>query len=187
MAYNGGRVITYVLLGALAGQLGRTFGMVGELAGLGNAVQILTGALMLVAGLVLLGLIPARSLAKVDPLGLTSRWLKPLARRITSPSVASKFMLGLVLGFLPCGLIYAAMLKAIQSGTAMAGALTMLAFGLGTTGALLAIGAFSSAFSLKLSRWGSRLAAVGVTLLGLFLLWRGVMPMLMAHGASHCP
>jgi sulfite exporter TauE/SafE len=186
LAYNGGRVITYVVLGALAGQLGRTFGLIGELAGVGNAVQILTGALMLTAGLVLLGVIPAQSLAKVDPLGLTARWLKPLARRITSPTIASKFALGLVLGFLPCGLIYVAMLKAIQSGTALAGALTMLAFGLGTAGALLTVGIFSSAFSLKLSRWGSRLAAVGVTLLGLFLLWRGVMPMLVAHTASHC-
>jgi len=85
-----------------------------------------------------------------------------------------------MLGFLPCGLIYAALLKSMATGTVIAGALTMTAFGLGTAASLLAIGIFSSAFSFKLSRWGTRLAAVSVLLLGFFIISRGVMPMVNA-------
>ena len=62
----------------------------------------------------------------------------------------------------------------------------MLAFGLGTAGALLALGIFSSAVRMRLNRWGGQLAAVGVTLLGVLLVWRGIMPeMLIMGGHMH--
>jgi len=74
----------------------------------------------------------------------------------------------------------------MATGSAFAGAATMLAFGLGTAGALLALGMFSSALRIRLNRWGSQLAAVGVTLMGVLLVWRGTMPgMLMMGGHMH--
>ena len=193
LSYNLGRVATYALLGAVAGLTGQTLGLMGRLAGTENIVAIACGALMVVAGLLMLDLLPHKFLRAYDPLAYTSRFLRPLGTRISSPTVGSKFVLGLMLGFLPCGLIYAALLKAMATGTALAGSLTMTAFGLGTVGALMAIGMFSSAFSLKFARlnaggWGSRVTAISVALLGAFLVWRGVMPMLAAHaiGAASC-
>lgn len=180
LAYNGGRILTYSFLGAVAGLFGGTVGFIGKLAGYENIAAISAGVLMFFAGIIMLDLIPSRKLQKFNPLLYTSRFLKPLAKPISSSSVRSKFSLGLMLGFLPCGLIYAALLKALATGTVFAGSLTMMAFGLGTAFSLLAIGFFSSAFSLKLSRWGSRLAAVSVLLLGLFLVSRGVMPLISA-------
>lgn len=185
LAYNLGRIITYTILGAVAGFLGTTIGFVGQLAGIENIVAIVAGVLMVLAGLLMLDLLPSKSLQKFNPLLYTSKFLKPLGNKITSSTVSSKFVLGLILGYLPCGLIYAALLKSMATGSVAAGALTMTAFGLGTAFSLLAIGVFSSAFNIKLSGWGSRLASVCVLVLGLFLVYRGVMPlMLVSHSGD---
>lgn len=191
LSYNVGRVITYSLLGAVAGLTGQVFDLAGRLAGVENIVAIVAGALMIVAGLLMLDLLPNRWLQRLDPLRYTTKLLRPLGNRISSPTVSSKFVLGLMLGFLPCGLIYAALLKAMAAGTALAGSMTMMAFGLGTIGALFALGVFSSAFSLKLARlnasgWGSRLTAISVVLLGAVLVWRGVVPLTITTEAASC-
>lgn len=178
--YNLGRIITYGLLGAIAGFLGITISFVGNLAGLENIVAIVGGVLMVLAGIFMLDLIPSKGLQKFNPLLYTSKFLRPLGNKFTSTNLVSKFSLGLILGFLPCGLIYAALLKSMATGSIFGGALTMIAFGLGTSFSLLAIGIFSTAFSFKLSRWGSKLASVSVLILGLFLVYRGVMPLMMA-------
>ncbi len=178
LSYNLGRILTYTLLGAIAGVFGGTVGFIGQLAGFENIAAIVAGAFMFFAGILMLDLLPSRRLQKFNPLLYTARFLKPLGSRISSNTIASKFSLGIFLGFMPCGLIYAALFKSMATGTIFAGALTMTAFGLGTSASLLAIGIFSSAFSLKLSRWGSRLAAISVLLLGLFLIARGVMPLM---------
>ncbi|MGE0101058.1 MAG: sulfite exporter TauE/SafE family protein [Blastocatellales bacterium] len=174
-AYNAGRIITYTVLGGIAGLTGRSLDLAGQLAGIENLTAIIAGILMLLAGLVMLDLVPIEKLRKLDLLRVTSGFLKPLGKRISSSRTIDKFALGLMLGFLPCGLIYAALLKAMASGTPFAGALTMTVFGLGTAGALMMLGLFSGFVSRKLSRWGSRVAAVSVVLLGLVLIFRGVM------------
>jgi uncharacterized protein len=192
LSYNIGRLVTYTTLGALAGLTGQSLGLAGRLAGLENLGAILAGGLMFLTGLLMLDLLPHRALQRFDPLQFTTRVLKPVGSRLASSSVSSKFTLGLFLGLLPCGLIYAALFKAMATGTAIAGGLTMLAFGLGTTSTLFALGLFSSAFSgtlkrLNLGEWGVRMAAISVTLLGVFLVWRGVMTQASASALSVQP
>src|ERR1044072_3946191 len=130
LSYNAGRIFTYTMLGGVAGRAGGTIGLIGSLAGLENIAAIVGGALMVVSGLLMLDLLPHCNLQRVDPLKALSRLLKPIGCRIASPTIFSKFSLGVLLGFLPCGLIYAVLLRAIATGTAVAGARTMLAFGL---------------------------------------------------------
>ena len=65
------------------------------------------------------------------------RWAKPLFDR---PIGWRGYALGVVLGFLPCGLLYGALAAAAAAGSALAGALAMLAFSLGTVPALIAVG-----------------------------------------------
>lgn len=185
LSYNAGRILTYAAMGALAGILGSTVGFVGSLAGIENLTAIIAGVLMVAAGIIMLDLFPGSKLQRYNPLRFASALLRPLGSRISSPTVRSKFTLGLFLGFMPCGLIYAALLKSLSTGTWFAGMLTMTAFGLGTAASLLGIGIFSSAIGLKLSRWGNRLAAVSVLVLGLFLVARGAMPMMAAGNAAH--
>ena len=178
LAYNSGRILTYMLLGALAGTAGRAIALAGRLAGLASGARIFAGAAMIVAGIVMIGLVPSNSLVKIRRPGV----MQSIGRLILGPAVRSKFTLGLVLGFLPCGMIYAALLKALESGGALAGALTMLAFGLGTATTLFAAGLISSIAGARLGQWSNRVAAVSVMLFGVILLWRGIAAKPVCHG-----
>jgi sulfite exporter TauE/SafE len=140
--------------------------MLGRLAGLASGARVFAGSAMIVAGILMIGLWPSNGLVTIQNRSLTKR----IGRRLLAPK--GKFTLGLTLGFLPCGLIYAALLKAVDSGSALAGAATMLAFGGGTAVALFTLGAASSFF--RLPRWSNRLAAVSMMLAGALLVWRGL-------------
>ncbi len=185
LAYNAGRILTYAALGAIAGIAGGTLGLLGRLAGFSHVLAIVSGAVMIVVGISMLGVIPA-SLLGNHLFRIPSSFLRRIGKLLSAAGSGNRFLLGLALGFLPCGLIYAALLKSMATGSALAGAATMLAFGLGTAGALLALGMFSSAIRMRLNRFGSQLAAAGITLMGLLLVWRGTMPgMLLAGGHMH--
>ncbi len=189
LAYNTGRAITYSLLGAIAGLTGHSLIHLGNYAGIANAGAIVAGALMLIVGLAMLDWLPLAGLQKFNAVNFTMRLLRPVSRFLTAPTVSSKLGLGLLLGFLPCGLIYAALLKAMAAGTAFAGAMTMTAFALGTMSVLMLIGLGSAWLNFsKLRNWGVKWAAVSVALLGVLLLWRGFVtwPVAAATQAPHC-
>jgi hypothetical protein len=203
LAYNSGRILTYMFLGALAGAAGGGLGLLGRMAGLASGARIFAGAAMLVAGVLMIGLFPrsakgaARRLAqsgtdRTAPVlrgfqtpGLVriqsrGRFSRAVSRLLLAPR--GKFALGLTLGFLPCGLVYAALLKAVETAAPAAGALTMLAFGMGTAVALLSMGFVSSFAGLRLGNWSNRLAAVSVMAFGAILLWRGLAATPVCHG-----
>jgi sulfite exporter TauE/SafE len=163
--YNLGRIWTYSALGALAGGAG---GVVSKLTAAAGTLRILAGIAMLIAAVLIAGLYRRGQLVQIES---GSPFARAIGRMLRAPS---KLRLGLLAGFIPCGLIYAALLKAVESGSVLAGALTMVAFGMGTAGALMAIGMMSSAIGCRLSRWSSVLSAASVAAMGIFLLWRGL-------------
>jgi sulfite exporter TauE/SafE len=181
-SYNAGRIVTYMFLGALAGAAGGGIGLLGRMAGLASSARIVSGACMIVAGALMIGLVPTSGLTQIQRRGFTARLSRAAGRLLTAPRVRGKFTLGLMLGFLPCGLVYAALLKAVESGSPAGGALTMLAFGLGTALALFGMGMASSLAGLRLGRWSTRLAAVSVIAFGATLLWRGLAATPVCHG-----
>jgi hypothetical protein len=146
---------------------------VGRLAGFEGVAAIVAGIAMLLTGLVLLGMSPI--FKGWRGLQMPSQLLKPAGRLMSSSSASSKLLLGMLMGFLPCGLIYAALMKALGEATPLSGALTMLAFGLGTSVALVAVGLGSSAATRKLARWGTTISAVTVLVMGILLIARGSM------------
>ena len=186
LAYHAGRAVTYSGLGALAGLAGAMLGLVGRLAGASHILAIVTGALLILFGISLFGLVSVGKL-QTKLLRTPTSILRRAARLFSKPGAENRLLLGVAMGFLPCGLIYAALVKAMSFGSALGGAISMLAFALGTSGALLAVGICSSAIRVRMNRWGSQLAAVGVTLMGLVLVWRGTMPGMMmgAHVHAH--
>jgi hypothetical protein len=186
--YNLGRLVTYSALGAFAGVAGGAMGVFGRLAGIEKAAMVVAGALMIAAGILMAGYMPKGGLVQVSGKGVSSLFSRTVGKLLVSPAPAGRFLLGLILGLLPCGLLYAALLKAMSSGTAVSGAFTMLAFGLGTSAALLAIGAFSSVVSARLGRWANVLASVSVILVGAWLVWKGYMAQphqMMGHHHGH--
>ncbi|MQY50289.1 sulfite exporter TauE/SafE family protein [Rhodocyclus gracilis] len=162
LAYNAGRIGSYVVAGALAGALG---GMSLILAGqlpLRLFLYALSNLMLLALGLYLAG--ATRSLAFVERLG-QSLWrrISPLTRRfLPVRSVAQALPLGMLWGWLPCGLVYSALISALSSGSATRGALSMLAFGLGTLPNLLLAGLLASRLRRWLTRPGVRLLAGSV-------------------------
>ena len=182
LAYNAGRITTYTVLGAVAGLVGATMGMLGRLAGAASVAAMVGGGLMILVGLFLLGVIPSSVIGRIRLFQLSSGFLRRVGGLLATPMAGKRFLLGLALGFLPCGLIYAALLRSLATGSAIWGAASMLAFGIGTAGALMALGLFSSAIRWRLNRWGNRLAAASVILMGIVLLWRGAMPRMLMTG-----
>lgn len=172
LGYNAGRIATYSLLGAAAGAAGHAMGFVGKLAGIQQTAFIVSGVLMVIAGLVMSGFAPNQSLIQIKGASLVSRAIGQL---MMSRGVSRKIALGLIMGFLPCGLLYAALLKAASTGSATAGAASMAAFGLGTAGTLLALGIFSSTIAARMGRWSNALASFSVMAMGVVLVWRGLI------------
>ncbi len=170
LGYNAGRIASYALAGGLAGWLGRQATTM-ELLGGFPLARILAAAVMILMGLYLGGWWSA--LQVLERLGAHLwRLIEPLGRRFIPVHHPGQAMaLGLVWGWLPCGLVYSALALAWVAGSFRQGAAVMLAFGLGTLPTLLALGL---TFDL-LGRWVRdvrvrRAAGVLVILLGLAML-----------------
>ena len=100
------------------------------------------------------------------------KYIEPLGRRyIPVRTVGHAFLLGLVWGWLPCGMVYAVLTLALASGSALEGGALMLAFGLGTLPALLTMGlAFNTLGRFLQNPRVRLLAGIAVIFLGIFLL-----------------
>lgn len=141
LAYNVGRITSYMLAGALVGVLGQ---QIFTLTGAAMAAQIgrwLSGLFMVALGIYLAGW--TRVLAPVEKAGTQVwRYIEPLGRRFLPVRRPNQALgLGLVWGWLPCGLVYSALAWALVAGDALRGAQFMVAFGLGTLPMLLLMGA----------------------------------------------
>jgi uncharacterized protein len=129
--YHLGRITSYTAAGALAGAIGGTL-YAAEVLPV-QIVLLVIGSVMLVAiGVAMFG--ANRWLKRIEPLGVgVWRIVAPWARRVYPPrSGAQAVVAGLAWGWIPCGMVYAALPLALVAGGAFNGALVMLAFGVGT-------------------------------------------------------
>jgi sulfite exporter TauE/SafE len=141
LAYNLGRITSYGVAGAIAGFVGtQFFGLVSSDRAHWIAL-IAAGGFMVALGLYLTGW--TRVLAPVERAGgLLWRRIEPFARRLLPVRSAGHAVgLGLLWGWLPCGLVYSALVLALASGDPVLGALFMVAFGIGTLPMVLTLGA----------------------------------------------
>jgi uncharacterized protein len=168
-AYQFGRITTYALLGAVAGAFGSTLTW---LFGAEQKATLVAGVLLIVAGGVFAwSWTSSKSLIQIQMPGTLSRLT---SRLLKTPGWKYKSLLGLGMGFLPCGMIYAALVQAAAAGTAAGGATAMAAFGLATSWSLLAVGAMAPVLTkLKWGKYTSQLTSITLVLMGSILLWRG--------------
>ncbi|MDO4906779.1 sulfite exporter TauE/SafE family protein [Neisseria sp.] len=156
---NAGRVSSYVLIGVLVGLLGQIGISLDQTSRLQNGLFVAANVLLLLLGLYLAGL--SSWAVRVESLGKSVwRRLNPLLNRLLPiRSVPACFGVGMLWGWLPCGLVYSASLYALGSGSAGQGGLYMLAFALGTLPNLLAMGWFAAQLKNVLQQKPLRLAA----------------------------
>jgi sulfite exporter TauE/SafE len=173
LVFNTGRIASYTMLGALAGTLGSLSDLISKTGKIQAALMLAAGVLMIATGLALAGLVRHWSPFK-NKVATPQPWLaRGFEHVVRLPKPARALPLGALLGFLPCGLIYAMLGKAASSGSAVSGALVMLAFGLGTLPALLLVAFFADLFSTALRDKLVRLSGALLALLGAVTLYRG--------------
>ncbi len=156
---NTGRISSYVSIGLLLGALGQIGISLDQTRWLQNGLFVAANILLLLLGLYLAGL--SHAATKVESLGRPIwRRLNPLLNKLLPiQSIPACFGVGLLWGWLPCGLVYSASLYALGSGSAAKGGLYMLAFALGTLPNLLAMGFFAAQLKSVLQKRSVRLAA----------------------------
>lgn len=168
--YSIGRVFTYTILGAL-------FGFIGGVAMFNNlangSLLILAGVFMVLAGLSLSGKI--KFLTLIEHSFSSSSWYTKLFRELLkTKSLMSFFILGMLNGLLPCGLVYFFAVTAASTASATYGALVMLIFGLSTIPALFSLGFFVGLYKNgKFRNIMIRLAAISVVIFGIYTIHQG--------------
>jgi sulfite exporter TauE/SafE len=183
LAYNSGRVLSYAFLGGAVALIGSsTVALAPKLAG---PIRLASGILI-----VLIGLQVAfhwRLLAPIEKIGarIWNRIAPGAKGLVPANSLPKAAGLGLLWGWLPCGLVYSALLLSATTADAAAGALVMVAFGLGTMPAMILSGLSASKLSSFMSRY--RLGAgLLIVLLGIATLVMPLMSMSSGpHGAGH--
>lgn len=186
LAYNLGRISTYTMSGAVLGAIGSAGMLYGGVLPVQITLYVLANLMLVALGLYLTGF--TRVLAPVERAGHALwRRIQPATRRfLPARSVQQALPLGLLWGFLPCGLVYSVLATALVTGSATRGAGLMLAFGLGTLPNLLLAGMLFKRFrditrNGKV-RFASGLLVLGFGVFGLFhaptlggALWNGVV------------
>ena len=187
-AFNAGRIGSYALAGALAGGIASQAGvLLPDTAVWGSALRVAMGLLMIAIGLhVAVGW---AGLRRLERLGVPVwRRLGPLAARLDpGRSALHALAFGALWGWIPCGLVYSALLAALVSGRASAGAAIMLAFGLGTAPALLSLGLLGDRLRPLMMKGAWRRSS-GVLVIGLGV-WTvaGALVMAASHPGHHHP
>ena len=142
LAYNLGRMSSYVIAGAVAGLVGAA--LLGALPQGQRLLELLAAVFLILLGLYLGGWWPI--LARLERVGGRFwRRIEPLGRRFIPVRHAGQaFVVGGLWGWLPCGLVYSVLVWTLASGSAANGALLMAAFALGTLPNLMLMGLFAA-------------------------------------------
>ncbi len=169
MLYNLGRTVTYVFLGVLIGLLGEGL----FLAGMQKWLSIALGISLLV--IVIFSINVENRLLKSPFWGRAFLSVKVLlGKLLKSKSAPALFRTGIINGFLPCGLVYMAVVGAVSMGDLMDSAFYMLLFGLGTLPLMLLTAVTGQLAGLKWRNGMKKLFPVFVTAVALLLIYRGI-------------
>jgi sulfite exporter TauE/SafE len=167
--YNLGRVVTYSFLGAILGLLGGRI----ALAGAQQIVSIILGVVIIIAVL-----LPQKYKNFFAQHPLIQKLAQPLKENIgvlfRKGTFSAMFLIGILNGFLPCGLVYVALAGAIASGDAISGAAVMILFGLGTVPAMFAATIFGKFINVGIRTKIRKAVPVLALLLGVIFILRGM-------------
>jgi sulfite exporter TauE/SafE len=179
LIYNAGRLSSYMILGSIVGALGSRIGDFTPAAA--GPVRLLAGTVIILIGLQIAFNI--RALGFLEKAGGVA-WsrISPLAGRLLPVNTLPRALgLGLLWGLLPCGLVYSVLLVAATSASEVEGALIMLAFGIGTTPAMLLTGLGAARLAQLMQDRRTRLGA------GLLIVTLGILTLAMPVTALFSP
>ncbi len=167
--YNLGRAVTYAIMGAVFGLLGQ--GLV--MSGFQQWVSIIMGAVMILS-VIAPSLYKNRFDTEKTVFGFVGKLKMSLRKLFSQSSHSSLFLIGLLNGLLPCGLVYFAIAGAIATGSFYSGSLFMFIFGLGTIPMLLAVSLIGNMITLELRKKLTRVIPYTIVFVGVLFILRGL-------------
>ncbi|WP_374543235.1 sulfite exporter TauE/SafE family protein [Flavobacterium sp.] len=169
MTYQIGRLSAYAALGLVFGLLGRGFFM----AGLQQQLSIFVGVMM-----ILLAVVPENKLAQYNfskPVyHLISKVKQQLGKQLKDKSLKSLYLIGLFNGFLPCGMVYAALFGAIAMSNLSLSIAYMALFGLGTIPLMVTVQHLVQFSQLKFKSQIQKMIPVIMVVIGILFIVRGL-------------
>lgn len=181
LLYNSGRIITYAILGGIMGITGSFTIVVSNISSIQKGVMIVAGFMIIIMGLAMSGLIPfGRIFGNYDnPKSMITKGFQKLSG---SDAIIAYLPLGLLLGLLPCGPVYTALISAARAGMEVKnpldglflGAGLMMVFGLGTIPALLLIAKFADLRWLKSREIIYKIGSILMVVVGIFFVIKGI-------------
>jgi sulfite exporter TauE/SafE len=180
LLYNVGRTITYGFIGLVVGWLGSALALSGSYQQVTLGLLIFSDILVILIGLGSAGLFKRVNIMALEfggPIQYLTHAVKGLRR---FPPAVSALPLGMLFGFLPCGLLYAMAITAAGSADPLRGAVTMIAFGVGTIPSLFLVGSAAQWFSRK-RNWMLKGAGMLVALMGCYNLFRHLTMDVVCH------
>lgn len=169
LLYNIGRASTYAFLGFLLGFVGNAL----NLAGLQRSLSIGTGVFML-------GAVAYSSqwIDQLSPPSFLQKGVQLIKRKLGAllhnRSFSALFLLGMLNGLLPCGLVYMALISSVATGNPGEGAFFMVMFGMGTLPAMSAVAFVKNLISITLRNRARRLMPAFVAVVAVLLILRGL-------------
>ncbi|MCF6171147.1 MAG: sulfite exporter TauE/SafE family protein [Bacteroidales bacterium] len=169
ITYNLGRIFTYALLGAVFGLLGQGI----EMAGLQQWASIGIGAVMILS---VLFPVLFRGKIKFEQFffGYAGKMIGKFRQLFSISSIPSLFLIGLLNGLLPCGLVYVAIAGAINTNALVSGIVYMLLFGLGTIPVMLAIPLLGNLIGTGIRKRFRSVLSAFIVVLGILFILRGL-------------
>jgi len=170
LIYSLGRITTYTTMGVV-------FGAIGGVVSFSNVaiatLTIIAGVFMILAGLSIVGRL--KFLTLLEHSFSRSGWYQSVFRSVLrSKSLNSFYVLGLLNGLLPCGLVYFFAVTAASTGSPLWGGVVMFVFGLSTVPSLFALGFFAGIFKQgNIRKMMMNLAAIVVIAYGFYTVYRG--------------
>jgi hypothetical protein len=169
LTYHIGKLSAYGILGLIFGLLGRSF----YLAGMQQQLSIVVGILM-----IMVAVVPEKEFAKYNfskPIyRIITKVKSSLGQQFKSKSYKSLFTIGLLNGFLPCGMVYVAIFGAIAMQSISMGIVYMLLFGLGTIPLLTAVIYISNLLSFSFRGTLQKMIPLVAVLIGMLFIIRGL-------------
>lgn len=168
LMYNTGRVVTYSALGLIAGSVGNIADFAGNMAGVNKIAAIVSGVFLIAYGI--LAFVGYNLLNKIEQKYASGK----IMNLMNKLQPKNPFTTGLVLGLLPCGLVYGVLIGAAGSGEAIHGLLAMLLFGIGTMAAMMTASVFGN-FFMKRRGVFNMLSLALMTGMGAYFVYSGIV------------
>lgn len=165
--YNIGRTVTYGIMGAFFGLVGQGF----EMAGFQKWISISMGSLMVIS-VIIPSVFNKINSGKALPFSGSVR--KGIQKMFAKRSLSGLFIIGLLNGLLPCGLVYLAIAGAIGTANIYQGILFMILFGLGTLPMMLGISMLGNVVSVSLRNRINKVIPFVVVIIGAIFILRGL-------------